>query len=136
MKKWLESPRAAEDIFCMVCKRWSICHEVDDVGIICKSCYSKARECKHEGCTTLATKATKWECRAHYVGEYDELHVDDFGGFKRSAIADLEAADPKLESGGGFLAKLTTSMIKKGIPTRVKRSGNSYCLVRVENQQG
>lgn len=133
MTPWHKAPRAEDGILCMVCQRRRLCHEVENMGVICKDCFGQARECKHKGCEGLATKATDWECRAHYVGEYDELHVDDFGGFKRSSLSGCEECGGKrIGTGGEFLDKLRASMIKNGIPTRLERQGSEYCLLKEE----
>jgi hypothetical protein len=55
-------------------------HEVEGLGIICKECIEKARECRKEGCEGIGTESMDGLCRAHYMGDFDELHIDDFGG--------------------------------------------------------
>jgi hypothetical protein len=118
---------------CMCCRRMVETHEVEGVGAICLKCFQKARPCHHEGCETLATKATKWECRAHFIGDEDELNVDDFGGFKQSSIAGCaDHGSKRLKTRDRFQEDLREAMIRHGIPTRIERRGNAYALVRVE----
>jgi hypothetical protein len=106
-------------------------HEVEGLGIICKACIEKARECIKKGCKGIATGSMGWLCRAHYMGDFDELHIDDFGGMKSSSLAGASKEAPRrVEGEATFSADLTESMRKKGMPVKAWQCGLQLFAVK------
>jgi hypothetical protein len=130
MKAWHQSPMVREN-GCMECRSMGTTHEVEGLGIICKACIEKARECRKEGCEGIGTESMDGLCRAHYMGDFDELHIDDFGGFKASSLAGAYKEAPKRVEGESTFSKdLTESMRKKGMPTKAWQCGLQLFAVK------